>query len=297
VSTGKFFEQFLDVMRRKFGSAADTICQGNDSRLSDARTPTAHKDTHQDGGSDAMDVDTSPSIGSLRTLGTDAQQACAGDDARLSDDRAPTAHASDHENGGSDEISVAGLSGELADPQPAKINGLDADTPVDADEFLFYDAAGHNNKVTGANLKTYIGGAAEVSPIIYPLISAPDTVGAGTWVVAPDTTQPYLWNNTTNDGDNFSIKVRVPAGTYTVSCFYIKGLNRGVLDMDMDGVEIGSVDGYVAVNAYYTEWSVAGVVLTAGEHTIRIRVDGKNPASGDYAALIGLEGFMLKRTA
>jgi len=33
---------------------------------------------------------------------------------------APGAHASTHENGGGDEISVAGLSGELADPQPPK---------------------------------------------------------------------------------------------------------------------------------------------------------------------------------
>lgn len=31
---------------------------------------------------------------------------------------APSAHASSHQNGGSDEISVAGLSGVLADPQP-----------------------------------------------------------------------------------------------------------------------------------------------------------------------------------
>ena len=33
---------------------------------------------------------------------------------------APGAHASTHQNGGGDEISVAGLSGELADPQPPK---------------------------------------------------------------------------------------------------------------------------------------------------------------------------------
>lgn len=35
----------------------------------------------------------------------------------LADDQNPTAHASDHENGGSDEIGVAGLSGLLADNQ------------------------------------------------------------------------------------------------------------------------------------------------------------------------------------
>lgn len=37
-----------------FGSSANTFCQGNDSRLSDARTPTFHASTHQTGGADAI---------------------------------------------------------------------------------------------------------------------------------------------------------------------------------------------------------------------------------------------------
>lgn len=37
-----------------FGSTAGTIAQGNDSRLSDARTPLAHAATHAEGGGDAV---------------------------------------------------------------------------------------------------------------------------------------------------------------------------------------------------------------------------------------------------
>lgn len=40
-----------------FGATADTFCEGNDSRLSDARTPTAHSTTHQSGGSDTIKLD------------------------------------------------------------------------------------------------------------------------------------------------------------------------------------------------------------------------------------------------
>ena len=40
-------------------------------------------------------------------------------------DHAPKAHASSHESGGADEINVAGLSGELADPQPPKAHAND----------------------------------------------------------------------------------------------------------------------------------------------------------------------------
>ena len=37
-----------------YGTAAGTACQGNDARLSNARTPTAHKATHKTGGTDAL---------------------------------------------------------------------------------------------------------------------------------------------------------------------------------------------------------------------------------------------------
>lgn len=37
-----------------YGTTAGTAAQGNDTRLSDARTPTAHKTSHQSGGSDEL---------------------------------------------------------------------------------------------------------------------------------------------------------------------------------------------------------------------------------------------------
>lgn len=44
-----------DNVQPVYGSSANTVCEGNDSRLSDARTPTAHKTTHETGGSDVID--------------------------------------------------------------------------------------------------------------------------------------------------------------------------------------------------------------------------------------------------
>ena len=38
-----------------YGTLANTICQGNDARLSDARTPTSHATSHESGGSDQID--------------------------------------------------------------------------------------------------------------------------------------------------------------------------------------------------------------------------------------------------
>lgn len=58
---------------------------------------TPHALTHEDGGSDELDV--------------------TGLSGLLDDPQNPTAHATSHENGGGDEIDVTGLSGLLADPQ------------------------------------------------------------------------------------------------------------------------------------------------------------------------------------
>ena len=115
----------------KYGTAAGTACQGNDARLSNARTPTAHKDTHKTGGSDAI---TPTDIGAAdktiqikagtglsgggtleadRTLtvkyGTAAGTACQGNDARLSNARTPTAHKDTHKTGGADALTPADI--------------------------------------------------------------------------------------------------------------------------------------------------------------------------------------------
>lgn len=66
-----------------------------------------HAVKHQPGGSDVLEVDASPSVGSLRTIGTSSTSACAGNDSRLSDARTSAAHATTHKNGGGDEVATA----------------------------------------------------------------------------------------------------------------------------------------------------------------------------------------------
>lgn len=96
---------------KNVGTTAGTVCAGDDSRLTNARTPTAHATTHQPGGSDAMAVDAAAGTGSLRTVGTGALQACAGNDSRLTNTRTPSAHATTHQPGGSDAMAVDAAAG------------------------------------------------------------------------------------------------------------------------------------------------------------------------------------------
>lgn len=68
-----------------YGTAADTACQGNDARLSDSRTPTAHVHNASDVNAGTLSIDRIPT-------GTSNTTVCVGNDARLSDARTPTSH-------------------------------------------------------------------------------------------------------------------------------------------------------------------------------------------------------------
>ena len=79
------------AFNKNFGTAAGTVCQGNDSRLSDARIPTAH--THVK--ADVTDFSHTHAVGDL-PVATDGESNSAkivrADDSRLSNARTPTSH-------------------------------------------------------------------------------------------------------------------------------------------------------------------------------------------------------------
>jgi len=87
-----------------YGNAANTVCEGNDTRLSDVRIPTGAA------GGDLSGTYPDPSV---------ADDSHSHTAATLPATMVPTVHAPSHENGGGDEISVVGLSGVLADNQNA----------------------------------------------------------------------------------------------------------------------------------------------------------------------------------
>lgn len=76
-----FGSTFGNIARGEFGSSAGQFCQGNDSRLSDARTPTAHNQAWST-------ITSTPTTLS----GYGITDGVATSDSRLTDARAPTAH-------------------------------------------------------------------------------------------------------------------------------------------------------------------------------------------------------------
>ena len=88
-------------------------------------------------------------IHALPAFGSIAGTFTEGNDSRLSNARTPTSHAASHQDGGGDEISVAGLSGQLADAQKVtvRVNGGSDLGPQARLNFI----AGTNVTLSGAN--------------------------------------------------------------------------------------------------------------------------------------------------
>lgn len=103
-----------DPQKPQIGATGTTAVAGNDSRLTNARTPLAHAPSHEDGGLDVLAVTSLAGFPGGTTTFLRADKTFA---APPSGGGAPAAHAASHQNGGTDEISVAGLSGLLADAQ------------------------------------------------------------------------------------------------------------------------------------------------------------------------------------
>lgn len=140
----------------------------------------------------------------------------------------------------------------------------------------------------------YIGeGHITILPFMYSAGSQ------GTWALVADAAHwsGFDFNNTTfADLDNRSYSVYLAQGTYVLSLFTTTAANRGILDFDIDAVEVASVDCYTAGTVYNTVKDTAGIVVaTPGLKTLRARIHGKNGASSGFHMTI--DALVLWRSA
>jgi hypothetical protein len=130
----------------------------------------------------------------------------------------------------------------------------------------------------------YFGQPTLASPLSWNMLCHEmDSVGQGTWSRASSSGafSGTLSNSPSVNGDNFSVKVRVPKGTYRLRFNAPRFPSAGIVAVDVDGVEKGRFDLYRSSAANYNVAEIAGLQL-GGEHEIRFRVDGKNAASTGY---------------
>ncbi len=113
-----------------------------------------------------------------------------------------------------------------------------------------------------------------------------DSVSVGTWVGTTNslTLTHYQWSNSTSsNGDTVLYKTWLSTGTYSLNVLGQKANDAGILDIDIDGSEIASIDYYASAAVYNYVFSTATILIaTADLKEIKLRVDGKNAKSSDY---------------
>ena len=94
------------------------------------------------------------------------------------------------------------------------------------------------------------------------------------------------WIALNADGIGDTIEYTLPslaAGTYAVKMTYKAHPNRGILNLKIDGVQVGGTSDQYAATAAYKEASFGNVTFaTSATHIVRLTVTGKNTAAGAY---------------
>lgn len=103
-------------------------------------------------------------------------------------------------------------------------------------------------------------------------------------------------NSSAAQNAEVSWNVLLAAGTWTITLMHRTASSRGVYSVQIDDVEVGTIDGYSAVTTENVLTSVTGIVVaTPGIKKLSLKMLTKNASSSGY--LGSLVGVTLRRTA
>jgi len=172
---------------------------------------------------------------------------------------------------------------------PTETHGTIYSTPVSISKTTTLEAIGYKSGDTDSNITsaTYTistGGGGGGSTLNFEAESLSYTGSGATTSVQTDKNSSggkwvELAGNSTGDHIDFTVP-SVPAGTYQLKMEW-KGLNnRGILQLSVDGANLGAkLDQYSTGQTYPTTTFGNVTFAAAGSHTIRLTVTGKNASS------------------
>jgi chitinase len=151
---------------------------------------------------------------------------------------------------------------------------------------LSQDATGSNSLLSAIDQVVQERGGSEPPSPLEAENLARTTVGAATALQSDSNASGGTWVALQADGTGDYVEYtlpNVPAGTYTVKMRYKIHPNRGILQLALDGNNLGStLDQYSATVAYPETTFGQVTFAAAGNHVVRLTVTGKNAAAGAF---------------
>ena len=121
----------------------------------------------------------------------------------------------------------------------------------------------------------------------------------GTWIAGVDASQflyGYFYNNSNAQNDQIDFKVYLATGTYTFSLLLVKSATAAIATILLDGVSLGTIDMYAAVNTYNQIGSISNLTVTsAGLKTLSVKAATRNGSSAGWT--LAISSMSLFRTA
>lgn len=127
---------------------------------------------------------------------------------------------------------------------------------------------------------------------------SPDSTEQGTWGVQEDESNInnfFFTNTTAANADAVSFKVGLVAGTYSLIVIYAKSTDTAIIQVNLNGAQIASIDAYNAVTTRENISRTNSISVSSGLVNLQIKANGKNASSSSYKVFI--QGIAIVKTA
>lgn len=193
-------------------------------------------------------------------------------------------------NGAEDGLEFTTISGGGGATALDDLTDVVITSPVDGDSLSYDGGSGTWINASGG------GGGSTVYPrhvTLWP--GAYTSIGQGSWSINTNSSSVfssyYAFGGSASNGDNVSYTVDLDAGTYGFNLVHHRNTSAGIMKIDIDGVEVGSIDLYSGLTWNVTTEITGISISTAGQHTLRFRMDGKNGSSSGYNGYCVIAGI------
>ena len=131
---------------------------------------------------------------------------------------------------------------------------------------------------------------------IWPYLGAKANVNWSTIGISTSQLMNATYNSSGAQNDEIEFDVVLGAGTWTLELLHYAFTDRGIFTAYLDGVSVGTLDGYSASEVRHKRQSITGIVVaTPGKKTFKLKMATKNASASSYAAALMLATW--RRTA